>query len=46
MGYDRLNDLAMLTIHAEYVSVIDDFNDKVIERFARLKNRRKSFLYK
>jgi hypothetical protein len=43
---ERLNALSMLSIENELVKSIQDFNTKVIEHFARLKNRRAHFLYK
>ena len=46
MGHERLNALAMLTTHSELISEIHYFNDKVMGRFARQKNRRMKFLYK
>ncbi len=46
MGHSRLNALAMLTIHAELVNSLESFHDRVIDKFARLKNRRMNFLYK
>ena len=46
MGHDGLNALAVLTIHTEFISSIEGFDDLVIEEFARLKNRRINFFYK
>lgn len=46
MGQSRLNSLAVLSIHKEDIEKDDQFNKKVIERFASMKNRRANFLYK
>lgn len=46
MGQDRLNALSVLSIHKEVIMKIPDFNNKVIERFASLKNRRAVYLFK
>ena len=37
---DRLNSLACLSIHKEYISKIRDYNNKVINIFAQKKDRR------
>ena len=46
MGQDSFNALAVLTIAKEYIARITDFNERVITKFAELKNRRAEFLYK
>ena len=46
MGQTRLNSLAVLSIHKEDIKKAAHFNQDVIERFASMKNRRASFLYK
>lgn len=46
MLQERLNALAVLSVHKEYISEIPAFNQKVIETFARQKNRRADYLYK
>ena len=46
MGEQRLNALAMLSIESELIHGLLDFNSKVTERFAQMKDRRASFLFK
>ena len=46
MTNERLNALAMLSIHRKFVRETRNFNELVIEKFAQLKNRRAEFLYK
>ena len=46
MGQDRLNALAVLTIHADIISKDNDFHTKVIDKFASMKERRLDFTYK
>ena len=46
MGQERLNALAMLSMERELVLNMRDFNEKVIDRFAALKERRAKFQYK
>ena len=46
MTQERLNALAMLSMEKRLVTDIIDFNQRVIERFANLKERRAKFLYK
>ncbi|XP_051985508.1 zinc finger MYM-type protein 1-like [Xyrauchen texanus] len=46
MGQERLNALAMLSMERELVLNMPDFNEKVIDRFAALKERRAQFQYK
>ena len=46
MLQDRLNSLACLSIHKEYISKIRDYNNKVINVFAQIKDRRADYLYK
>lgn len=46
MGPERLNALAMLSMERELVLNMPDFNEKVIDRFAALKERRAKFQYK
>ncbi|XP_065665457.1 SCAN domain-containing protein 3-like [Hydra vulgaris] len=43
---DRLNALAVLSIHKDYLQDIDQFNQKVIEMFSLMKQRRAEYLYK
>ena len=43
---DRLNSLPCLSIHKEYVSKIRDYNNKVINIFAQIKDQRTDYLYK
>lgn len=45
-GQDRLNALAVLSIHKDYLQDIKQFNHKVIEKFANMKQRRAEYLYK
>lgn len=46
MGQERLNALGMLSMERELVLGMHDFNEKVIDRFAALKERRAKFQYK
>ncbi|XP_062234379.1 zinc finger MYM-type protein 1-like [Platichthys flesus] len=46
MGQDRLNALAMLSMERELVRNMPDFNERVIDHFAALKERRAKFQYK
>ena len=46
MSQDRLNALAMLSVEKKLVKTIPDFNQRVIEKFASLKDRRAKFMYK
>ena len=46
MGQERLNALAMLSMERELVLNMRDFNEKVTDRFAALKERRAKFQYK
>ncbi|KAJ8349613.1 hypothetical protein SKAU_G00247430 [Synaphobranchus kaupii] len=46
MSQDRLNALAMLSMEKKLVKDIPDFNHRVIEKFASLKERRAKFMYK
>ena len=46
MSQKRLNSLTCLSIHKQYISQIKDFNKKVIDNFAQIKNRRAEYLYK
>ncbi|XP_077295458.1 zinc finger MYM-type protein 1-like [Arctopsyche grandis] len=46
MGQDRLTALAMISIEKEMIGEIPDFNRKVIDKFAELKNRRMEFNFK
>ena len=45
MGQDRLNALAVLSIHKDEIKTIQSFNDLVIERFAAKKTRRAEYLF-
>ncbi|CAH2281680.1 zinc finger MYM-type 1-like [Pelobates cultripes] len=42
----RLEALSMLSVERELVNNIPDFNNRIIEKFAALKNRREHFMYK
>ncbi|XP_062243198.1 zinc finger MYM-type protein 1-like [Platichthys flesus] len=46
MGQDRLNALAMLSMERELVRNMPDFNERVTDHFAALKERRAKFQYK
>ena len=46
MTENRLSALAMLAVERKLLNNIKDFNNKVIDKFARLKNRRMDFLLK
>ncbi|KAK0131414.1 Zinc finger MYM-type protein 1 [Merluccius polli] len=46
MTQDRLNALAILSMEKKLVNEMTDFNQKVIDKFASLKDRRAKFLYK
>ncbi|XP_068423358.1 zinc finger MYM-type protein 1-like [Clinocottus analis] len=46
MTQERLNALAMLSLEKRLVMDMTDFNQRVIEKFANLKERRAAFLYK
>ena len=46
MTQERLNALAMLSMEKKLVTDMIDFNQRVIEKFANLKERRAKFLYK
>ena len=46
MGQERLNALAMLSMERELVLNMCNFNEKVIDRFAALKERLAKFQYK
>lgn len=46
MGQQRLIALAMLSVESEFIHGLLDFNNKVIEKFAHVKDRRASFLFK
>ncbi|XP_063747657.1 zinc finger MYM-type protein 1-like [Eleginops maclovinus] len=46
MSQERLNALAMLSMEKRLVTDMIDFNQRVIEEFASLKERRAKFLYK
>ena len=46
MLQDRLNSLACLWIHKKYISKIRDYNNKIINIFAQIKDRRADYLYK
>ena len=45
-GEERLNALGMLSMEKNMIRQTSDFDKKVIDMFAHLKNRRASFLYK
>ena len=46
MGQQRLNALAMLSIENEFIHGLMDFDRRVIDKFAQMKDRRASFLFK
>lgn len=46
MGQERLNALAMLSMERKLVLSMADFNEKVIDHFAALKDRRSKLQYK
>ncbi|KAL1276105.1 hypothetical protein QQF64_035728 [Cirrhinus molitorella] len=46
MTQERLNALAMLSIEKRLVTEMNDFNQKVIEKFASQKERRATFIFK
>ena len=46
MGQERLNALAMLSMERKLVLSMPDFNERVIDCFAALKERRSKFQYK
>ena len=46
MGEARLTALGMLSMESGLVKSMPDFNTKVVEKFASLKNRRGEFFYK
>ncbi|KAA8592104.1 hypothetical protein FQN60_017559 [Etheostoma spectabile] len=46
MGQERLNTLAMLSMERELVLSMPDFNEKSIDRFVVLKERKAQFQYK
>ena len=46
MGNDRLNALAMMSINKHLVQDTDSFDDKVLEKFISMKNRRAEFTFK
>ena len=46
MNQDRLTALAMISIEKKLISSMPDFNEKVIDVFAQIKNRRMDFIYK
>ncbi|XP_065658794.1 zinc finger MYM-type protein 1-like [Hydra vulgaris] len=45
-GQDRLNALAVLLIHKDHLQDIDQFNQKVIEMFSLMKQRRAEYTHK
>ena len=46
MTEDRLTSLSMLSIEKKFISEINNFNDKVITKFANRKERRIDLIYK
>lgn len=46
MAEDRLTALSMLSIEKKFVTEIENFNEKVIDKFAAKKDRRIELLYK
>ena len=46
MLQDKLNNLACLSIDKEYISKIRDYNNKVINIFAQIKDRRADYIHK
>lgn len=45
-SHDRLNALAVLSIHKDFIQHISCFNKKVIEKFATMNDTRAEYLYK
>lgn len=46
MSQDRLNALAMLSMKKNLIKTVPDFNHRVIDKFAFLKDRRAKLMYK
>ena len=46
VGQERLNALAMLYMERELVSNMPDFNERLIDHYAALKERQATFQYK
>ncbi|CAH1991106.1 unnamed protein product [Acanthoscelides obtectus] len=46
MTQDRLTALSMLSIEKEFISTMENFNGKVIDKFAAKKERRIELTYK
>ena len=46
MSQDRLNAVAMLSMEKKLIKDNHDFNHRVTEKFASLKERRATFMYK
>ena len=46
MGLDRLNALANLSTHKDFIAECTDFNKRVIDKFATLKLCQAELLYK
>lgn len=46
MGQERLSALSMISIEKNMIMQMENFNEKVIEKFCNQKNRRMEFIYK
>ena len=46
MTNDRLNALAMMSISRDIVDRIADFDERVLEKFVTMKERRMDFIYR
>ncbi|XP_051790305.1 zinc finger MYM-type protein 1-like [Erpetoichthys calabaricus] len=46
MTHERLNELAMLSMEKKLVTEMTQFNQRVIEKFSSLKERREKFMFK
>ena len=46
MTNERLSALGMLSIEKNTIAEIKDFNEKVMDHFASIKNRRMEFIFK
>lgn len=46
MGNNHLNSLAKMSINKNFVQDIGSFNDKVLEKFIYMKNRKVEFTFK
>jgi hAT family C-terminal dimerisation region len=46
MGENRLNSLAVLSMEWDFINKIPNFNEKVMDLFAKIKNRRAEYIFK